>query len=358
MRRLALLSMFLLVPLALVAGALSAGRQAVPGVSGTVWAVERLDGGTNTLTAFDAATGDVLGVATVGQRPIGVTAPAGTGKVYTADERGNQLSVFSKADFAGGRPVARRIQMGTFPHHMMAAPNGRLIYVAEYGTHKIGVVDTRLDARIDGFYASGNPSARTHAVWITADGKDLYAANEGATTSSYGTFSKLDAATGRRLWEVPLGIRPSEVLVTPDGRTAYLSVRNEDRLRIFDVSGDRPVAAGDLDIGGQPDTLQLTSDGRTLVVGLRSIPQLAFMDTQTHAVRKVSFAGYGISGHEWLSPDGRYTFIALESTVTNRPGAIGVVENRTAEVVAVWPYPRGPWPHGVFFEPERLRGGG
>jgi DNA-binding beta-propeller fold protein YncE len=355
MRKVAIVSTFLLVPLALAAAALSAGRDAIPGVSGTVWAVERLDGATNTLSAFDAATGDVLGVAPVGQRPIGVTAPIGTGKIYTADERSNQLTVFSRADFAAGKAVARRIPMGTFPHHMMASPNGRLIYVAEYGTHKIGVVDTKIDERVDGFYASGNPASRTHAVWITADGKDLYAANEGATTSTYGTFSKLNAATGARLWEVPLGVRPSEVLVTPNGKTAYLTVRNENRLKIFDVSGERPVATGDLDIGVQPDTMQLTSDGKTLVVGLRSVPQMALMDTETMAVRKISFAGYGISGHQWLSPDGRYTFIALESTVTNRPGAIGVVENGTGNVAAVWPYPRGPWPHGVFYEPQTLR---
>jgi DNA-binding beta-propeller fold protein YncE len=357
MRKVAFFSTFLLVPLALAAVALSAGRDAIPGVSGTVWAVERLDGGTNTLAAFDAATGDVLGVARVGQRPIGVTAPTGTGKVYTADERSNQLSVFSKAEFASGKAAAKRIEMGAFPHHMTASPDGRRIYVAEYGTHKIGVVDTRIDVRVDGFYASGNPAAKTHAVWITADGKDLYAANEGATTSSYGTFSKLDAATGRRLWEVPLGIRPSEVLVTPDGKTAYLTVRNENRLKVFDVSGDRPVAAGDLDIGTQPDTMQLTTDGKTLVVGLRGIPQMALMDTDTRAVRKVTFNGYAISGHQWLSPDGRYTYIALESAVTNRPGAIGVVENSSANIVATWTYPGGPWPHGVFYEPQALKSG-
>ena len=159
MRKVAFLSALLLIPLALAAAALSAGRDAIPGLGGTVWAVERLDGATNTLTAFDAATGDVLGVATVGQRPIGVTAPVGTGKVYTADERSNQLSVFSKVDFVSGKAVVRRIPMGALPHHMAASPDGRFVYVAEYGTHKIGVVDTRIDERVDGFYASGNPAA-------------------------------------------------------------------------------------------------------------------------------------------------------------------------------------------------------
>jgi DNA-binding beta-propeller fold protein YncE len=355
MRRLALVGSLLLVPLSLAAAGLSAGREAIPGVSGTLWVVERFDGNANTLAAFDAATGDVLGRVGVGRRPIGVAAPTGTGKVYTADERSDQLTVVVKNDLAAGRARPRQIPMGGFPHHMMASPDGKLLYVAEFNTHRIGVVDTRIDARVETFYGSGNPAAKTHAVWITDDGRSLYATNEGATQTSYGTLSKLDAATGRRIWEIGVGIRPSEVLVTPSGGTAYVTIRNENRVKAYDVSGDRPVQAGDQDIGTQPDTMRLTPDGRTLVVGLRGVPQMALMDTQTLAVRRVTFSGYGISGHQWLSANGKYTFIALESLATDRPGAIGVVDNESAQVVATWAYPGGPWPHGVFYEPQVLR---
>jgi len=357
MRKLALFSMLALGLPAIVASvALSAEPRRLTGVSGTVYAVERLDNSTNTLAAFDAATGSVLGVAVVGNRPIGVLSPNGSDKVYSADERSNQLSVVSKSDLADdGTATAKRIPMGSFPHHMTVSPNGRWLYVAEYGSHKIGVVDTRLDLRVDGFYASGNPAARTHAVWITNDGKELYATNEGATTASFGTLSKLDASSGRRLWEVPVGLRPSEVLVTNDGKTAYVTIRNENSVRVLDVSGERPSRIAEVAIGTQPDTMRLTPDGKTLVVGLRGTPQLALMSTDTRAVRQVTFQGYGISGHQWLSENGKYTFIALESLTTDRPGAIGVVDNDTAQVVETWTYPRGPWPHGVFYEPRVLR---
>ena len=50
MRRLVLAgSLLLLVPLSVAAAALSAGREAIPGVSGTLWVVERFDGNANTL---------------------------------------------------------------------------------------------------------------------------------------------------------------------------------------------------------------------------------------------------------------------------------------------------------------------
>jgi YVTN family beta-propeller protein len=302
-RKLALLSLALATFVAVAAASSSGSRPVVPGVSGTVWAVERFDGGVNTLAGFDARTGDVLGVVPIGRRPIGVTAPHGTGKVYTADERSNQLSVLDKASFT----IVKTIPTGaaSFPHHMMASANGELVYFGRYNTNTVGVVDTSSDELVHVWPASANPLAKTHAVWITTDGKDLYTTNEGATQSAPGTVSKLDAETGDLIWEFPIGARPSEILVTPDGKAAYVSVRNDNKLRVLDLSGDSPQLVGETFIGVQPDTLQITNDGKTLVVGLRSIPQLALLGTDTLQVRFVSFPGYWISGHEWLSANGK-----------------------------------------------------
>ena len=108
--------------------------------------------------------------------------------------------------------------------------------------------------------------------------------------------------------------------MTKDGKTAYVSVRNDNAVRIVDVSGDEPVLGPLVAIGTQPDTLQLSNDGSTLVVGLRGTPQLAFMDTETLAVRPVTVAGHGISGHEWLSANGKFTFVAMEGAGLARDG--------------------------------------
>jgi DNA-binding beta-propeller fold protein YncE len=353
MRRLALLSVALAAAFAVagaITGASTGSRAVVPGATGTVWAVERFDGGTNTLAGFDAATGDVLGVVPIGRRPIGVTAPHGTGKVYTADERSNQLSVLDKDGFQ----IVKTIPTGaaSFPHHLMASSNGKFVYFGRYNTNTVGVVDTSSDEMVASWQASANSLAKTHAVWITNDGKDLYATNEVANS-----VSKLDALTGERLWEFTIGSRPSEVLVTPDRKTAYVTIRNENKVKILDVSGDLPALLGETFIGVQPDTMQITDDGRTLVVGLRAVPnQMALMDTDTLEVRFVSFpAGYGISGHEWLSANGKFTYIAMENMDLTKPGAIGVVDNDSGDILDIWTYPGGPWPHGVFYEPQELR---
>jgi DNA-binding beta-propeller fold protein YncE len=310
---------------------------------GTVYVTERSAG---TASAFDAATGRVLWTAPVGAGPIGIVRPRGVEKVYTSDEGASQMSVL---DRRSGAPLGT-IPMGPLPHHLMASRNGDRIYVAEFGDAKIGVVDTTSDQRIGGYVASPLADARTHAVFVR--GRDLYATNTRVDRSQAGDVAKLDARTGALECNVIVGADPSEILVTPNGKVGYVSVRREDKVKELDLRGPCPVLTGrEAVVGTQPDTLQLTPDGRTLVVTLRGTPaRIALMDTCHFAVRGVDIPGHTTTGHHWLSPNGRLTFVAAES-----PGSLAVVDNRMGIVIADYPYPGGPRPHGVFAEPERDR---
>jgi YVTN family beta-propeller protein len=324
----------------LALGSNGASRSHLP--QGTIWVTERTPG-LGTVAALDAATGTPLGLTSVGEIPIGVTAPRGLDKVYSSDEGSDQMSVIEKDTLS----VIRTIPMGegSGPHHMMATRNGRFIYVGEYHHDKVGLVDTRLDQNIADFQASHVPGAKTHAVWITRNRRDLYATNEGPVQTGPGTFSKLDGRTGAFVWEFGVGNRPSEVLVSRN--KAYVSVRNDDVIRVYDVSGSLPVLIGQAEANVRPDTISLTKDRKTLIVGLRGTPaRMAFIDTGSLTTQYLSLPGT-TTGHQWLSRDSRYTFIALES-----PGAIGVVDNRARSLVATYPYPNGlTRPHGVFYDP-------
>lgn len=348
MRTLALLGLLLLTPAVFAAAAVGADDDPVRGAHGTVWVTERTPG-SSSVAAYDAATGEWLGWTPVGSTPIGIVVPHGSRNAYSSDEAADRLSVISR----DGVDVVETVPMGagSRPHHMMTSTNGKLLYVAEYGHNVVGLVDTRTNENVADFAASRNPAAKTHAVWITNDGKDLYATNDGATQTAPGTLSKLDARTGALLWEIEIGARPSEVLVTPDGDTAFVSVRNEDAIKVVDLRGPRPSIRAVVRIGTQPDTLQLAWHAQTLVVGLRGTPQLAFMDTATLAVRSVTVAAHGISGHEWLSSNGKLVFVALES-----PGSLATIDVETGELLRDSPYPtRLTRPHGVFYEPRELR---
>lgn len=347
MRKLALLSALLTAVLALAAGIAGAAQRCEPDQRGTVFVTERgLVPGS--VTAFDAATGRPIWTSKTGLTPIGVTKPRGTHKVYTSDEGSSQLSVFDEETGA----LLKKIPMGLGPHHLMASRNGRRIYVAEFLQNTVGVVDTATDTAIAHYPASKLLTARTHSVFITRDGEDLYAANTRSDRTLRGDVAHIDAETGELLCNTDVGIDPSEILVTPDGRRGYVSVRGENKIKELDLHGDCPVLTGhEAVIGSMPDTLQLTRDRKQLVVTLRGTPaQISFLDTKTFAVQIVAIPGHTTTGHHWLSKNGRLTFVAVEN-----PGGLAVVDNETGAVVADYLYPNPPGgnrPHGVFFQPR------
>ncbi len=338
----------LFAALAVGAGLAGATPRGIPGASGTVFVTERTTmPAISSVTAFDAATGDVLWTSPTGAAPIGVTKPHGTGRVYTSDENSNRMSVFDERTGA----FLHAIPMGIRPHHLLASPNGNFIYVGEFGQNTIGVVDTTTDTEVAHYAASANAGARTHAVWISNDGRNLYATNAGTAN----TISKLDADTGLLVWEFGIGNNPSEILVTQNDRIAYVSVRNEDKIKVVDVSGPLPVVIGEAEAKSQPDTLSLTNDGKLLVVGLRASPsgraRAALIDTATLTTRYVEMPVHTTTGHQWLSANSKYTFMAVES-----PGALAVIDNDAGALVDDYPYPGGATrPHGVFYEPGVLR---
>lgn len=320
----------------------------IPGASGTVFVTERQFG---SVAALDAATGDVLWTAPVGASPIGIVQPHGTDKVYTSDEGPDQMTVLDRRT---GAWIAT-IPMGPDPHHLNATRNGDLIYVAEFGRNTIGVVDTALDARIAGFVASPLPDARTHAVWITRDGRDLYATNSRSNRALPGDVARLDARTGELLCNTIVGADPSEILVTADGLTGYVTVRRENKVKELDLGAACPALTGrEAVVGTMPDTMRLTSDGQTLVVALRGNPaQITLLDTHSFATQIVNIPGHTTTGHQWLSANGKFTFVAVES-----PAGVAVVDNDSGAVVADHPYPTPPGgarAHGVFHIPQVLR---
>jgi YVTN family beta-propeller protein len=323
-----------LVALAMAPGA--GADEALPGVSGRVWVANRA---LNNVAVFEAATGDVLGVIPVGREPNSLTAPPGAGKVYVTNEADGTVSVISKATLS----VVRTVKTGPGSHHIQSSPSGKYVFFGEYFTNRLGVIDTDSDSFSD-YAASPNAAARTHAPWVDAARNRVYVTNEVDNA-----IAALDAQTGQLLWTLVVGARPSEIVVSPDGRVGYVSVRNENKLKVVDLVNRRITA--ETVVGTQPDTLQLLPDGRTLVVALRGSPaQASFVDTTTLDVRRIDLPGT-TTGHEWLSPDGRYTFIALEG-----PGAVGVIDNSRLALVDVYAYPGGGRPHGVFYDPADREG--
>jgi len=307
--------------------------QAAPGI---LWVTNR---STNNITALRAGTGEVIASVAVGSTPIGITAPQGTRKVYVSDEGSNQVSVISKDTMA----VVATIPTGPLPHHIAASPDGSYVYVAEYGANKVSAIDTTTDTLVAEF-TTGAPETRTHAVWVSSDGSTVFATNQ--VTNE---IVALDALDGTVRWTVGVGRTPSEILVRPEGDIAFVSIRDEDKVQVVDLRA-RTILE-EFAVGAMPDTLMLTPDGSLLLIGLRGTPaQLAVVELSgADAVSWVDFEGT-TTGHNVLSPDGGYSFVAIEGDFP----AVAVVDNLERTVTATY-YLGAGRPHGVYYDPEPLR---
>ena len=139
-----------------------------------------------------------------------------------------------------------------------------------------------------------------------------------------------------------------ELVVTRDGKTAYVSARTGNAIRIVDL--ERQLVTASFPMGPAPDTLQLSATGKLLTVGLRGSPaQVAFVDTRTLESEIVRIGPVldttTVAGHQWTSRNGRFTFAAYEGgTASRRCGHRPQGRNQVVETLSY-----DGRPHGVAF---------
>ena len=342
-------------------------------VDGTIWVANR---GAHTIRPFDAATG-VAGEAV----PMTTSSQPGDlayarGKLYVAEE-------FPPPPIASGQPgiaivdpdsgvVIKRIPIGPAqpvashrPHHVHASPDGRLVAFGLYGTDNVAVVETRTDTLLEPSVpdASGqrgwdtNPDSeagRAHAGVFSPNGKTLYVASDASSE-----VVALDPRTGDIRWRLNVP-GAHEIAVMRNGRTAFVARRTLNRVAVVDLVdrtwGDVPDVTkppGSALVLGLPDTLRLARNDRLLTIGLRSAAQVVVLDTRTFETDLVQIGPVaGIAGHQWTSPNGRYTFAAFEVGSNQSASGVAVIDHRDGNnVVQTLGYAGRP--HGVDLQPDR-----
>jgi YVTN family beta-propeller protein len=322
----------------LLASSVLAGESRLSGLTGTLWVTKERD---NTVAKVEAATGRVLALISVGKNPVDLVAPKGTAKVYVSNEFDSTISVIDKATAT----VTKKISVGSSPHHMHRSPDGKFVYVALFGADKVAVISTANDTLV-GEYATGRPGARPRTPRASSDGKTLW-----VTNFNMGEIVELNAVTGKILRTIKVGRGSSEVLVTKDGKTAYVSPRYGNELQIIDLASNTIVR--EIDLGSIPGTLSLTRDGAIMVIGLRDSPaKAAVVDMKSLTVKWVDLPGF-TTGHNAVSGDGRFAFIAVEGLSKGPPDpGVVVVDLRSLSVAAFYRYPGWGKPHGLIFEPS------
>jgi YVTN family beta-propeller protein len=125
------------------------------------------------------------------------------------------------------------------PQDIRISPNGTLFYVADMATDGIHIIDGESLKELD-FVATG---VAPHGIYPSRDGKLLFVANRGSHAihgkrKGPGSVTVIDFASNKIVanWPVPGGGSPDMGNVSNDGKWLWLSGRFDDAVYRFDTS--------------------------------------------------------------------------------------------------------------------------
>jgi YVTN family beta-propeller protein len=145
-----------------------------------------------------------------------------------------------KVDLVGRKVIGYlTLSKGGMPQDIRISPDGKKFYVADMHADGIFVIDGDALKEI-GFIETGKG---THGLYPSRDGKKLYVANRGShkihgVKGGPGSVSVVDFATEKveANWPVPNGGSPDMGNVSADGKTLWLSGRYDNVVYAFDTT--------------------------------------------------------------------------------------------------------------------------
>jgi len=231
------------------------------------------------------------------------------------------------------------------PRDMVAARDGKQLYVVEHTGRHVAVVDLA-----DGMVASEIPLPDDGGgVAISPDGGRLYVTGE----APRGRVHVIDLKTAKVTGSIEVGHTPSAVAVSPNGKTLYVCNRFNNDVSVVDVASGRQTRR--FPAVRDPVAIAISPDGRYVVVGnqLPSGPTngpyaaaaITIIDTAAGKASNIGLhdGATGVRG-VCVSPDGRFAYAThvlgryhLPTTMVERgwmcSNALAVIDLRAGKLV-------------------------
>jgi YVTN family beta-propeller protein len=222
--------------------------------------------------------------------PWGMALSGDEKTAYVCLTRNNSVAV---VDLESGK-CTKEIPVGVAPYDVVLSPDGNEAYVSDWGGRHP---------------KKGERTAKS-------SGTDTLVDKRGVGTS--GMVSFIDLKEGKETAQVDVGLHPSDLKLSADGRTLYVANANSDTVSVIDVRTRRvaetiPVRTDpSLPFGSAPNALALSSDGRTLYVANGGNNAVAVIALRGEKQGKSAVRGFIPTA--WypgaLVCDGRYLYVA------------------------------------------------
>jgi YVTN family beta-propeller protein len=175
--------------------------------------------------------------------PGGVYIDETRGRVYVTLSRNNTVAVVDPA----ARVIEREIPVGIAPYTFIR--RGDKLYASNWGGRRPVEGDKT------------GPTAGSQAVVDPNTG-----------IASTGSISVIDLGSYEVVKEIPVGLHPSGMASSPDGKLLYVANANSDTVSVIDTSRDEVVRTLnakpmiELPFGSAPNALAVSPDGATLYI--------------------------------------------------------------------------------------------
>ncbi|MGY1761960.1 CHAT domain-containing protein [Geodermatophilus sp. SYSU D00779] len=170
------------------------------------------------------------------------------------------------------------IPVGETPGYAVATPSGTQLYVANRGARTITVVDTELD-RVTGQIPV--PVGPPQFVAFSPDGRTSYLSLYDEDTEA-GAFGVLDTRTWKMIETIPLDGKPWAPAVTRDGDRVYVPVEGPNTVVVIDA-GTYEVRT-EIPVPPLPHSIEFTLDGTRGYVADHTSNVVTVIDTTTDTV--------------------------------------------------------------------------
>jgi YVTN family beta-propeller protein len=187
---------------------------------------------TGAVIVIDVASGNVAATVPVGAEPEGVRiSPDGRIVVVTA-EAAQQAAVI---DTRSNRVVAR-LKVGQRPRAIVFTPDGTRAFVPGEIDSTVTVIDV-LKLAVVATIRIDDPAARPMDALVSPDGRSLY-----LSTGRGGTVIQIDARSNKVLRTVKVGTRPWGLAMSPDGARIYVANGPSDDMSVIDADSFKVIS--------------------------------------------------------------------------------------------------------------------
>ncbi len=226
-----------------------------------------------------------------------------TGKIYICNEGAHEILVVNPETFA----IEMQIPVGQHPHSCAFGINNDHLYVSNWGSRSVSVVDVKTNRRLRDFGVGLRPNdmvlSRDGRMFIACAGDNSVHVIDTRTVEK----EKAEASPKRRPREAareiistslypdsPEGSTPDALAVSPDGKTLFVANADNNDVAVVNITEPSvSVVEGFIPVGWYPTALAVSPDNGTLFVGngkgLRSRANFPAQQEKVRTVGKVTF---------------------------------------------------------------------